>query len=190
MPQRSTHPDFAIPWCQTLLSSDITPIENPPGGSDYNPSPGVSNSLFARTLTATDANAIRRFIMFTRRSTSTAAIAIAPSEEPIEQCMLVSIGDGADGKSGRAHGGLNALLLDHVLGRTASVTSGSTAPATATMTIDYKAPIDTPGIFLVRCWPISVEGRKVWVGGVIEDGTGHVKAQGKALFIAQRGDRL
>jgi acyl-coenzyme A thioesterase PaaI-like protein len=190
MTHLSSHPDFALPWCQSLLASDIKLIENPPGGSDYHPSPGVSNSLFARTLTAPESNAIRRFIMFIRQSASTTAIAISPSEDPMEQCMLVSIGDGADGKSGRAHGGLNALLLDHVLGRTASVSSGSTAPATATMTIDYKAPIDTPGIFLVRCWPISIEGRKVWVGGVIEDGTGHVKAQGKALFIAQRGNQL
>lgn len=179
MSQTTAHPDFASPWCQKLLSSDITPIQNPFGGS-----------LFARTLTAADANAIRRFILFTRRSTSSAAIPVAPPEEAIEQCMLVSIGDGADGKLGRAHGGLNALLLDHMLGRTASVASGSAAPATATMTVDYRAPIDTPGVFLVRCWPTSVEGRKVWVGGVIEDGSGHVKAQGKALFIAQRGDRL
>lgn len=184
------HADFAPQWCQKLLSSEITLVVNPPGGSDYHPSPGVSNSLFARTLASPEANAVRRFVMFTRQSTSPTAIALAPSSSPIEQCMLVSLGDGADGKSGRAHGGLNALLLDHLLGRTASVSSGSTAPATATMTIDYKAPIDTPGIYLVRGWPISVEDRKNWVGGVIEDGHGHVKAQGKALFIAQREDRL
>lgn len=186
----TTHPDFDIPWCQRLLASGITLVDNPPGGSDYHPSPGVSNSLFARTLASPDSNALRTFVMFTRPTEHPAAIAITPSETPIEQCMLVSLGDGADGKSGRAHGGLNALLLDHLLGRTASVSSGSTAPATATMTIDYKAPVDTPGVVLVRGWPTSIEGRKVWVSGVIEDGEGGVKAQGKALFIKERDKKL
>jgi acyl-coenzyme A thioesterase PaaI-like protein len=190
MAQSVPHPDYDLPWCHTLLASDIEMVDNAPGGHDYHPSPGVSNSLFARTLAAPEANALRRFIMFTRRSTSSNAIAIKPSKVPIEQCMLISIGDGADGKLGRAHGGLNALILDHVLGRTASVGSKSTAPATATMTVDYKAPIDTPGVVLARGWPLSLEGRKIWVGGVIEDGQGRVLAQGKALFIAPKENRM
>ena len=188
------HPDFDIPWCRSLLSSpDVTFIDNFPGGKGYKPSPGVSNSLFTRTLSAEGANAVRHFVMFTRPVNAIinpAAIAVAPSETPTEQCMLVSVGDGVDGKTGRAHGGFDALLFDHVLGRTASVSSGSKAPATATMTVDYKAPVDTPGVFLLRAWPVSVEGRKVWVAGVLEDGAGRVKAVGKALFIKERGDKL
>ena len=106
--------------------------------------------------------------------------------------MLISLGAGVDGKLGRAHGGFSALLLDHVLGRTASVASGATAPATATMTVDYKAPVDTPGVFLVRGWVESVEGRKAWVCGSVEGegGEGDVKARGRALFISPRGEKM
>jgi acyl-coenzyme A thioesterase PaaI-like protein len=104
----------------------------------------------------------------------------------VEQCAFFSVGDGVDGKLGRAHGGFSSLVLDHVLGRTASVAGGVTAPATATMTVDYKAPIDTPGVLLVRGWPTSVEGRKLWVKGRIEDCEGKVLAEGRALFIAPK----
>lgn len=102
--------------------------------------------------------------------------------------MLISLGPGVDGKLGRAHGGFSALLLDHVLGRTAAVASGATAPATATMTVDYKAPVDTPGVFLVRGWVEKVEGRKVWVMGSVEGEDGAVKARGRALFVAPKGE--
>ena len=54
------------------------------------------------------------------------------------------------------------------------------------MTVDYKAPIDTPGVVLCRGWAVEVSGRKVWAKAVIEDGAGKVLAAGKALFISAR----
>jgi acyl-CoA thioesterase FadM len=85
--------------------------------------------------------------------------------------------------SGRAHGGFNALILDQITGSTASVISGSFAPATATMTVDYKAPINTPGVVLCRCWAVEKQGRKTWLKARIEDGEGKLLASAKALFI-------
>ena len=76
--------------------------------------------------------------------------------------------------------------MDQMLGSVSAQVSESAAPATATMTVDYKAPIATPGIVLCRGWPIEVSGRKIWVKAVIEDGTGRVLAAGKALFIKDR----
>ena len=73
---------------------------------------------------------------------------------------------------------------------TAALTSKATAPATATMTVDYKAEISTPGVVLCRGWAESVEGRKIWVKGVVEDGEGRVLAVGRALFVAAREDKI
>jgi acyl-CoA thioesterase FadM len=100
-----------------------------------------------------------------------------------EFCYLLSLGSGIDGMSGRAHGGFNALILDQITGSTASVISGSFAPATATMTVDYKAPINTPGVVLCRCWAVEKQGRKTWLKARIEDGEGKLLASAKALFI-------
>ena len=38
----------------------------------------------------------------------------ADAIRPLEECFLLSVGDGVDGKTGRAHGGFNSLMLDHM----------------------------------------------------------------------------
>jgi acyl-coenzyme A thioesterase PaaI-like protein len=178
------HPDFSAPWIrQALTSPDVYILRNAPGDPKGKPSPGVANSLFARTL-ATD-SAIRAQVFFIRPSTADDVVPDKTGQK-VEQCAFFSVGDGVDGKLGRAHGGFSSLVLDHVLGRTASVSGEVVAPATATMTVDYKAPVDTPGVILVRGWPTSVEGRKLWVKGRIENREGRVLAEGKALFIAPK----
>lgn len=163
-----------------LLRSDIeiaeVPTEEAKSVSHENPE--VSNSMFLHTLYTP--SAIRAQINFKR-----------PTREPdaiisYEYCYLLSLGSGIDGKSGRAHGGFNALILDQMTGSVAAQVSGSTAPATATMTVDYKAPIDTPGVVLCRGWAVEREGRKTWVKASIEDGSGRVLAAGKALFVSPR----
>ena len=174
----SYHPDFSLPWCQTLLSSNINVVEIPPRDPKSATPLGVSNSMFLRTLYTT--HAIRAQINFQRPTAEPDAI------NPTEYCYLLSVGDGVDGARGRAHGGFNALILDQLLGSTAGLVSKSVAPATATMTVDYKAPIDTPGVILCRGWAVEVSGRKIWVKAVVEDGTGKVLAAGKALFISAR----
>ena len=138
--------------------------------------------MFEQTLYSD--TGIRAQVNFTRPTQE------ADSITKHEYCYLLSIGSGLDGLSGRAHGGFNALIIDQMTGMTASHVSGSFAPATATMTVDYKAPIDTPGIILCRGWPVEKTGRKNWVKAVLEDGTGSVLASGKALFISPRPDKL
>ena len=115
-----------------------------------------------------------------------------PSKEPnsvsqFEDCFLVSLGDGLDGQAGRAHGGFNSLLLDHISGHAAyHADPDPLSPATATMTTDYKAPIKTPCVVLARAWVVEHIGRKCWVSAVMEDGEGKAYAASKALFIAAR----
>ena len=168
------HRDFDIPWCNTLLNSNISDIEIPTQRPrDYDDA--VSNSMFQQTLYTS--KAIRAQINF-RRPTSEPDSII-----PWELCYLLSLGSGVDGKSGRAHGGFNALILDQITGWMASIVSGSFAPATATMTVDYKAPINTPDIVLVRCWAVKKQRRKTWLKARTEDGQGKLLASAKALFI-------
>ncbi|KAK4547540.1 hypothetical protein LTR36_000497 [Oleoguttula mirabilis] len=178
----ANHPDFAAPWCQTLLSDpnlqwaeELTSVF-----ADRS----VTNSMFNTTLNTS--HAIKARLFFRR-----------PSPEPDaavqreESCMLLSVGDGVDGKAGRAHGGFNALILDQVTGVCAHhAAPGANPPATATMTVDYKAPISTPGVILARAWATEHTGRKIWCRAVIEDGEGKVLASGKALFICPRPSAL
>ena len=178
-----SHSDFDLPWCQSLLSSNIS-ITDVPTARPRPPESDTFNSMFARTLYSS--NAIRSQINFKRRTREYDAITTPQSAEPCEWCYLLSVGDGVDGKPGRAHGGFNALIMDQVTGMVASEASGTRAPATATMTVDYKAPIDTPSVVLCRAWVIEMAGRKTWIRGVIENGEGKVLASAKALFVSAR----
>lgn len=119
-----------------------------------------------------------------------------PCREPdsisgVEECWLLSVGSDVDGKAGRSHGGFNALVLDQISG---SVSHHSNPvpnpPATATMTVDYKAPILTPCVILLRAWMIEQSGRKAWVKAVIENGEGTICCASKALFISPKDQKL
>lgn len=182
------HQDFNVPWCQKLLNSDISFVEIPtePSSASYandlTKDKDVSNSMFKQTLYTPDA--IRGQICFKRPTSESESIV------PWEYCYILSLGSGIDGKSGRAHGGFNALILDQMTGTVASLVSGSVAPATATMTVDYKAPIETPGVVLCRGWAVERSGRKTWVKATVEDGQGKLLASAKALFIDPRPTKI
>jgi acyl-coenzyme A thioesterase PaaI-like protein len=176
------HPDFDLPWCQELLNSDVQIVEIPLQNKSQSDDPQVSNTMFLRTLDTE--TAIRAQISFKRPAKESESLA------SYEYCSLMSIGDGVDGKTGRAHGGFNALILDHVTGTIASQISHSIAPATATMAVDYKAPINTPGVILCRGWAIEQNGRKTWIRANIEDGTGRALVTAKTLFISPRSTKV
>lgn len=187
------HPDFQEqPWCRDILDDpQVQFVEAPTSDVVANGIPAtqgneerVSNSMFVRTLYNASSNAIRAQINFSRPVREPDAIT------PDEYCYLLSIGDGLDGKTGRAHGGFNALILDQMTGTTASKVGGSFAPATARLEMDYAAPIDTPGIVLCRGWTVERSGRKTWVKAVIEDGKGRLLAKGRALFIDPKNSKL
>ena len=143
----------------------------------------TTNTMFQYTLN-TD-RGVRAHVSFQRKCKEPDAIF------DWECCFLLSIGDGVDGAEGRAHGGFNSLVLDHICGHCAShALDDDPNPATATLTTDYKAPVPTPSVLLVRGWVIELSGRKVWVRAAMEDGNGKVLAAGKALFIATKKTKL
>ena len=177
------HPDFHLPWVEAILASpSVTITEVPTSQPKPPPTAAVSNAMFLQTLY--HPTGIKFQLNFQRQTSEPDSI------RPTEYCYLLSIGPGIDGKTGRAHGGFNALVLDQMLGSLASMVGGKGAPATATMTVDYVNPIDTPGVVLVRGWAIERSGRKTWVRGTVEGEGGKVFCRGKALFVDPREEKM
>ncbi|KIW06784.1 uncharacterized protein PV09_02468 [Verruconis gallopava] len=175
--QIASHPDFQTPWCQKILSDpEIQWIKEVP---KHYQNKTVTNSMFEYTL-------------YTERGIKAHLSFYRPCKEPdaflgVENCFLLSIGDGLDGKAGRCHGGFNSLVLDQVCGSCAHHSKPDPLPpATATMTVDFKAPINTPCVILARAWMTEITGRKMWVKGVIEDQNGTICATAKTLFVAAK----
>jgi acyl-coenzyme A thioesterase PaaI-like protein len=170
----ASHPDFQAEWCQKIISDpEIKWIAEVPRTYQNNT---VSNSMFQHTL-------------YTERGIKAHLSFYRPCKEPdaflgVENCFLLSLGDGLDGKAGRCHGGFNSLVLDQVTGSCAHHSKPDMIPpATATMTVDFKFPISTPCVVIARAWMIEITGRKMWVKGVIEDKDGNVCATAKSLFV-------
>ena len=171
------HPAFDTPWCQEILAdSNLEWIKQTHEQSQQRKKGKVSNSMFESTL-YTD-RGIRAHLSFRRPCKEDTSIL------PWEACFLLAIGDGLDGLTGRAHGGFDSLIIDHISGLCAyQANPKDIAPATAHMSMDYKAPVVTPGVILARGWVIELTGRKVWVKVVLEDSNGRPLATAKALFI-------
>lgn len=180
--QGRQHPDFQLKWVQDLLDKPGLVITRSTDGVDQQRWKGqVFNSMFNVTLA--HESGLRASLNFQRPCHETDAVI------DYEDCYLISLGTGLDGMPGRGHGGFISLLMDQATGSTAvrmKENDGQDPPATATMTVDYKATIDTPAVVLVRSWVIELSGRKVWVKGVIQDENGKVYAVAKALFIHPR----
>ncbi|CAM2741770.1 PaaI family thioesterase [Skermania piniformis] len=98
----------------------------------------------------------------------------------------VELGAAYEGPPGCVHGGVSALILDHLMGETAS--AGHTrVTVTGTLTLRYVAPIPLGRIWM-RAWIADESGRKVTV--VAQIGAGEVgtapAVEATGLFIVPR----
>ncbi|MCC5578686.1 PaaI family thioesterase [Microtetraspora sp. AC03309] len=86
-----------------------------------------------------------------------------------------------EGPPNSVHGGVSAMILDHLLGH-AVATSGR-AGMTGTLTIRYRQPVPYGRPVVGTAATTRAEGRKTWADGTISlpDGTPLVEATG--LFI-------
>ena len=174
------HPDFDKQWCRTLLADPEIQWSNRYDGVQKEE---VTNSMFEWTLYSD--SGIRSHLSFRRPCSEPGATS------PMEECFLLSVGNGLDGKTGRAHGGFNSLILDHISGHCAHHSNPNPiSPATASMTVDFKRPVSTPCVVLARSWLIETNGRKTWVAAVIEDEHRQVYASSKCLFISAKPGKL
>lgn len=92
----------------------------------------------------------------------------------------LDLGTAYEGPAGHVHGGVCALVLDHVLGATAH-RPGEQA-FTGTLTIRYVAP--TPlGALRAEAWVDRDEGSKTFAVGRITDAAGTVTVEAEGIFI-------
>lgn len=94
----------------------------------------------------------------------------------------VTLGLAYQGPPGHAHGGVTALVLDHVLGM-ANHWAG-TAGMTMKLTLRYRrrTPLFVP--LEVRARQVSVDGRRILTTGEILDPDGEVCVSAEGLFTA------
>lgn len=94
----------------------------------------------------------------------------------------VTLGLAYQGPPGHAHGGVTALVLDHVLGM-ANHWAGA-AGMTAKLTLRYRrrTPLFVP--LTVRARQVSIKDRRITTTGEILDPDGEVCVSAEGLFVA------
>lgn len=87
-----------------------------------------------------------------------------------------------EGPPSFVHGGVSALLLDHLFGA-ANYWAGTVGP-TAELTLRYKRPVPLETPLTLTAKQRSQDGRKLWTTGAIE-ANGKVCVEAEGLFIAK-----
>ncbi|WP_249353277.1 PaaI family thioesterase [Rhodococcus sp. Q] len=91
----------------------------------------------------------------------------------------VTLGAAYEGPPGHVHGGIGALVLDHLLGVTGSATERR---LTGTLTLRYRR--GTPlGPLYAEAQVVEVDGRKAIVRGTLSDAEG-VTIEAEGIFIS------
>ena len=101
----------------------------------------------------------------------------------------VTVGKKHEGPPGLVHGGVLAILLDHVLARSAR--AAGHGGLTATLTVTYRRPVHL-GVPLVLTGELgSVDGRRATATArlVAGDDPGTTPAEAEAVLVALRSDR-
>ena len=105
--------------------------------------------------------------------------------------VFLHLGSDMCGHRGIVHGGCSATLLDEGLARCCFQALPNKVGMTASLTLNYRAPLPAESYVVLRATTTKVEGRKAWVEGRIESlaessqqPTVYVEAS--ALFIEPR----
>lgn len=93
------------------------------------------------------------------------------------------LGAAYEGPPGMVHGGVSALLLDHLMGETAS-NRHTQLTFTGTLTLRYRSPLPL-GPVRLESWIDRQEGRKVFVRATIGT-TEQVAIEGEGIFVIPR----
>ncbi|GAA3810672.1 PaaI family thioesterase [Sphaerisporangium flaviroseum] len=86
-----------------------------------------------------------------------------------------------EGPPGSVHGGVSAMILDHLLGD-AVATSGRPS-VTGTLSIRYRQPVPYGEPLVASAAVSRGEGRKTWADGAIVSSEGKTLVEATALFI-------
>ena len=102
--------------------------------------------------------------------------------------ILYYLGNDLCGHPGIIHGGLLATILDEGMARCCFAALPNKVGMTASLTMDYRAPLPSDSYVCLRATTTKVEGRKAWVEGRIESlvdegKTPKLFVEAKALFV-------
>ncbi|WP_162795359.1 PaaI family thioesterase [Nonomuraea lactucae] len=86
-----------------------------------------------------------------------------------------------EGPPGSVHGGITAMILDHLLGQ--AVAAAGLAGMTGTLSVRYRATVPYGRPLLATARHTRSEGRKTWAEGHIALPDGTVLAEATGLFI-------
>lgn len=171
--------DFALPWCQQLLSDPA--LSHVMVGSRTQRRGGTENSLLGKTLWSD--STIRASRGFYRAPITTATTEPPHDPKQGQLYLLLSLGSDMNGHEDVAHGGTLSVLLDEVMGMLA-YTEQKQEVMTVALNVKFLKPLPTPGVVLCKAsMARAPDKRKFWTQGSIEDGSGGVYATGEALFI-------
>jgi acyl-coenzyme A thioesterase PaaI-like protein len=191
-----TNPDAAhfssIPWCRALLSDPTYTVV--PSRSRHVKKDG-EDVLTGQTINTS--STISAWLTMHKKPPS-------DNDQIQELRALLTLGSDLDGYPHVCHGGIQATILDEVMGnligtnkdrrykamRAAGEDVVRSSVVTAELTIKYLKPVLTPSTICVVVRVTKSQGRKVWIDGVIEDETGGALATGSALFIEIRRQKM
>ncbi|MDQ4007976.1 MAG: PaaI family thioesterase [Actinomycetota bacterium] len=91
------------------------------------------------------------------------------------------LGAAYEGPPDLVHGGVSALILDHVLGSAGG--AGGRPGMTGTLELRYRRPTPLHRPLVARAWIAEVDGRKTTIRGEIARADGRVCVEASGLFI-------
>jgi len=100
-----------------------------------------------------------------------------------ESLTFIHVGRSVCGHDGIVHGGLLATLLDEGMGRTAINNLPGRIGFTANLSLNYLAPTKADQFIVLTTKLTDLQGRKVWVEGIVQDTNGVVLAESKTMWI-------
>ncbi|KAG4437831.1 hypothetical protein IFR05_006677 [Cadophora sp. M221] len=175
----------AIPWCAKLLSDkSIAQVTVP----DRNPISSTESALVRETLNTPET--VKACITFFRYIKPTAPASETGEDQKnpfLELCTLLDLNNGVNGYAKTAHGGFFGVVLDEVMGTAANMQAAQGA-YTASLKVDFKKPLYTPSVVLVRGKVVKKEGRRLIVEGSFEDRDGNVLAVADGLWVMVNRD--
>ena len=93
------------------------------------------------------------------------------------------LGCSLEGHAGILHGGIAAVLLDEVMGRSCFPLLANQIAVTANLNLNYRAPVVLSSYVVVRGVTQSVRGNKAIVKGSIESPDGKLLVEAEGLWI-------
>jgi acyl-coenzyme A thioesterase PaaI-like protein len=91
------------------------------------------------------------------------------------------LGEAYEGPPGLVHGGVCALVLDHILG---SAGGAAGRPGmTGTLQLRYRRPTPLHRPLVARAWVEGAQGRKTTIRGEIARADGRVTVEASGLFV-------